>query len=204
MLSRRLLLGGALAAAAAPAEAAMRCIPLAPGAERCEVGVELPYFYRAPQQCEQWCWAACVQMVFALHGRAVPQQAIVQKVFGGQVCRPAIGPQIAYAVNGWWVDAQGIRFQAEAEVLWDSQHHLRRPDAAAQTARDLAMGAPLIIGALGHATMLTAMVYDHDIHGRSQVLSMTVRDPWPMNPARRVLSAQEALGTQFLARVRVR
>jgi hypothetical protein len=203
MLSRRLLLGGALAATATQADAAIRCMATGQGVERCEVGVELPYFYRAPQECEQWCWAACVQMVFALHGRQVSQQAIVQKVFGGLVCAPAQGPQIIYAVNGQWRDANGYLFQAQAEVLWDAQYGVGAPNVGPITAQELAQGEPLIIGAMGHATMLTAMVYDHDVYGRSQILSMTVRDPWPANQARRVLSAQEAANTQFLARVRV-
>lgn len=203
MLSRRLLIGSGLAALATPAKSEILCQPLWEGAQRCEVGVRLPHFYRAEQECQNWCWAACIQMAFAYYGHLIPQRAIVGKLYADAKCERAAGTQIVQTINGWWRDNNGVAFQAGAEVLWDTNSYYGRWDAAQRTAHDLAAGAPLIIGALGHATMLTAMMYDHDVYGRSQVLSLTVRDPWPSNPARRVLSQEEVAGTVFLTRIGV-
>lgn len=187
-----------------PALAALRCGPFdGRGVQLCEVGIPNLTMPTVRQRCPQWCWAACIEAIFALHGHPVPQEAIVHRLFGGLVCRPVPGPGIVRAVDGAWRDASGTRFGAEAEVLWDAQYGFGRPDAAAEAARELAEGNPLINGALGHATVLTAMTYARDAAGRGQPLQIVVRDPWPLNPNRRVLGPQEAMGTMFLAKVRV-
>src|SRR4051812_39794290 len=67
----------------------------------------------------------------------------------------------------------------------------------------LQAGNPLIVGALGHATVLTALSYFRDVMGRGSIAGITVRDPWPYRPNLRALSAQEALLTQFIAKIRV-
>jgi len=76
-------------------------------------------------------------------------------------------------------------------------------NAAPIVATELANGYPLINGALGHATVLTEMTYLRDRFGRGMPVEFTVRDPWPENPNRRSLNAQEVAGTNFLALVRV-
>jgi len=70
-------------------------------------------------------------------------------------------------------------------------------------ARELAANNPLINGAAGHATMISAISYYRNFHGQGQVVSITVRDPWPGNANRRFLTPQEAQGTFFVARVLV-
>src|SRR5579863_2369069 len=44
-----------------------------------------------------WCWAACIQTIFALHGYSVAQDAIVHKVFGNDIDRSANAPEIMSA-----------------------------------------------------------------------------------------------------------
>ena len=205
-MDRRLFLLSGLAMAVTPAASAeYQCsYPDAYGRQICTAGIPSLRFYAARQLCDQWCWAACIQMVFATAGRYVSQEAIVLKLFGGLVCAPASGGRaIIAAINGNWIDDNGYPFSAYSEPLLDLSAGYPNPEAAAAAARELANGYPLINGALGHATVLTAMTYARDAYGNGQPLELTVRDPWPDNPSRRTLSMQEAGSTDFLAAVRV-
>jgi Papain-like cysteine protease AvrRpt2 len=172
-----------------------------PGFRRCSVGVRIQ-LTTAQQKLPHWCWAACIETIFAFHGHAVAQEEIVEKVFGDQSDQAAFGPQIVEAVDGSWVDQEGNSFDASASVLWDSQFGFGRPDAVVQAARELENDRPLIVGAFGHATVMTAMTYSMNAF-TAQLEELVVRDPWPGNPNRRTLSLQEALGTQFLAQISV-
>jgi len=104
------------------ASAGMQCTPWQPFnmgmVRKCTVGVRVPRL-RA-QQCDQWCWAACIEAAFRIGGYRVSQERIVKKIFGSEfVCRPAIGPQIAHAVEGEWTDDRGHDFYAEFNLLAD-------------------------------------------------------------------------------------
>lgn len=156
----------------------------------------------ASQRCSEWCWAACIEAIFSFHGHDVSQERIAQKLFGTPACAAAIGPQIVSAINGDWTDNSGEAFQATAEVLWDTQFGFGNPSAVVIAAQELEANNPLILGAMGHATVMTAMTYSGNGYA-VQINQVIVRDPWPGNPNRRALSQQEALLTQFLARVRV-
>jgi len=203
MISRRHVLvglGSGISSQAIPARAALVCHDF-PGFRRCSVGITVSV-ETAHQQCAEWCWAACIEAAFALHGHRVNQYRIVGKVFNIDICRAAIGPQIVYAINGEWIDDENDNFYANCEVLWDTQFQFGRQDAVLQAARELEAGNPLILGAMGHATLLTAMTYSGN--GFSfQLDELIIRDPWPGNPNRRALTLAEAMSTQFLAKVTV-
>ena len=51
--------------------------------------------------------------------------------------------------------------------------------------------------------VLTAETYWRNISGGGAVTQAIVRDPWPGNGGKRLLSAQEWFGTQLLIRIRV-
>lgn len=172
------------------------------GVQRCEAGVSIPYF-TSEQECKNWCWAACVQAVFKYHRRNVSQKRIVNRVYSDTGCYPANGPQIVSAINGRWQDENGSSFHAYGEPLLDLQYGIQNPNAAAQVAMELANGNPLINGAVGHATMITAMSYYRDTNGNGQPNKITVRHPWPYSKNKRFLTAREAQGTFFIARIRV-
>ena len=93
------------------------------------------------------------------HGYPVDQSRIVSATYGQTVNLPAHGRQIAAATNRPWQDDRGRTFASHCEVLCDSGGYVARPDAAGQAAQELAQGDPLIIGAAGHAMVLTAMSY---------------------------------------------
>jgi hypothetical protein len=73
---------------------------------------------------------------------------------------------------------------------------------AITAAQDLSANMPLIVGAMGHAMVLTALTYWRDVYGRGQVVDAVVRDPWP-GRGRRSLTPQEWYSVNFLIRIRV-
>jgi hypothetical protein len=209
---RAFILGGAsLAAGAAmawawtrPAQAALRCTPFdARGIQLCEVGLDQNLgAVTAQQQNSQWCWAAVISAIFAYHGHPVDQARIVAATYGQLVNLPAHGRQIAAATSRSWRDMRGRTFVSQCQVLWDSGAYVARPDAAGQAAQELAEGNPLIIGAAGHAMVLTAMTYARNAMGGGQPTQAIVRDPWP-GRGRRALQPYEWMQIQFLAKVHV-
>lgn len=117
MLSRRHLMVGLPAIAAMHASAAQavtRCSAVdAQGAQRCTSGIEIGSVATVRQRCVEWCWAACIQTIFSVHGRDLTQEQAVERLFGGRVCRPATPSQIIGVINGEWRDQRGSRFRRE-------------------------------------------------------------------------------------------
>lgn len=206
MLLRRDFLAGLAAALALPraARSEIVCQPWGEGQEICEAGLKFaPQMRTAEQQCQFWCWAACIETIFGIAGHQVPQQEIVARVYGGPVCAAANGPTIANAVSGQWRSRAGRVFSSNCEVLIDSHFGIWRGDAHLVAAAELEANRPLILGALGHAVLLTAMTFGRDRYGNVQVGDMVIRDPWPTNPNRRTLMPHEVQQISFLARVSV-
>ncbi|MCA9516827.1 MAG: hypothetical protein KC635_17920 [Myxococcales bacterium] len=190
---------GAAVMAAGAARAHVACQPFdAYGSQTCVAGLKSEVagsFASATggQHMSQWCWAACIEMVFRHHGYVVPQARIVKETFGDRVNLPSSGWQILGNLNREWVDDRGRRFVARGDVMSSS------PVTAAQ---DLAADQPLILGTQGHAMVLTAVEYRRDQGGNGQIVSAIVRDPWP-GRGRRTLDPSEWYGVAFLARIRV-
>jgi hypothetical protein len=168
------------------------------GLQQCEAGIrsELASEFAnavGSQNLNQWCWAACIAMVFRFHGFVVPQERIVAETWGDIVNMPAYPEQILGNLNRPWLDDRGRRFRAEADT------RTANPYTAAQ---DLANDHPLIIGTMGHAMVLTSIAYVRDRAGNGEVTGVVVRDPWP-GVGRRQLSGIEWYNAIFLARIRV-
>lgn len=196
-LTRRAVLTGALGVlAASRADADGRCAPWTPnGLRQCQVGLNIGPVPTARQACQNWCWAACVEAIFNWHGYDVCQRDIVRRVYPDLGCRTATGPQIARAISGEWQDSHGRWFAATADVMADLSFGIVQPAVLARVRARLYNNSPLINGALGHATVLTAMNYVEDTLGQFRVQSLTVRDPWPGSANRRLLSPNEVAGS---------
>lgn len=214
-LTRRGLLAGLGAAAAFPGTAAaeLQCSGFASadpnGLQRCIAGVPDLSVLGAGQACPQWCWAACIQSLFATSGFMIAdQRRIVAALFGrGDLCIAATGAQIVAAVSRDWQADDGRWFRAQAQPLLDISRGLWNPRVVQATAWDLANGFPVINGALGHATLMTRMTYLTDQQGTLRgIEDITVHDPLvPLGqPARvRSLTMAEAQAVFFVAQVRV-
>lgn len=155
------------------------------------------------QRMENWCWAACIQMVLNYHGLYVDQSDIVARVFGGTVDRPANGQQIMAALTGWAPDHRGRR----SEILADAYNL-----DPATVINDLDRKWPLIVGlsgargaATGHAYVMTAAYFSRGPAGVPVIHRVVLRDPFPGYPSRIEVDADEfAQRLQFATRVYVR
>jgi hypothetical protein len=205
-VSRRAALACGVAAVLTPkiAFAQTWCSEAGPEAERlCTAGLNLGSAETVRQLRPHWCWAACIQTIFAVHGLDVAQDAIVHKVFGNDIDRSANAPQIMSAINGEWTAVNGSKFQASGMVLWNHVVSFERPNALQLAADELGKGNPLIFATEGHSMVLTAMTYREDTGGKVIIDSLTVRDPWPTAPNRRVLREDEVRNSGLLCAVRV-
>jgi len=176
---------------------ALSCgVPMPPyGVRSCMAGIpaERMNTVYAAQQMSQWCWAACLEMVFSYWGHPVSQVDIVQQTWGGIVNMPAGPYQIVRDLNRQWEDADGDTFTVEGDVFTAN---------AVTAAQDLENEMPLIIGSLGHAMVLTAISYQVAPNGQGVPTGALVRDPFP-GRGRRPLTPVEWAGAMLLARIRV-
>ena len=154
------------------------------------------------QRMQNWCWAACIQMVLNYHGLYVDQQDIVGRVFGATVDRPANGDQIMRALTGWAPDTRGRR-----SAIYADAYNLD----PATVINDLDKKWPLIVGlkgargaATGHAYVLTAAYFSTDNTGQPTIHRVVLRDPFPGYQSRIELDSQEFSNRlQFATRVYV-
>jgi hypothetical protein len=165
--------------------------------QRCTAGIKSVALQpvQSYQQRNEWCWAACISMVFAYYGHRVSQQRIVKEVWGQVVNMPGLPGQILSDLNRAWDDDGGKRFTSRGDSLSAN---------AFNAVKDLENDQPLIIGAMGHAMVLTALTGDSNAQtGAWQIVEAVVRDPWPGNGGRRLLSPAEWRQINFAARIRV-
>lgn len=163
--------------------------------ELCTDGVSTFTFKQAYQQQNEWCWAACISMVFDYYNHAVDQHRIVKETWGVAANMPGQPADILRDLNKKWTDDDGDDFHCQGDMLSVNL------DTAV---KDLIDGHPLIIGALGHATVLTAVTSAVDMLTTQFVVEqVVVRDPWPGNGGRRLLSPVEWANMNFAARIRV-
>jgi hypothetical protein len=166
------------------------------------VGLRDEQVFQVSQSCENWCWAACCQSVFATSGFDVPQEQFVQKAFGtSTTCATATGRMIQETVDGPWVDQQGHRLIANSKVVFDRLHSISIGDPVRAIADELYHGRPMLIGTQGHAMIITYLHYSQNNNFGLNIHSMRVFDPDPIRPRIRELSAQEQRDAEFLATV---
>jgi hypothetical protein len=105
---------------------------------------------------------------------------------------PGTPAAIMSSLNRTWTDNNGSIFDVQTNMS---------PLSLDDVSTSLANDAPLIIGTLGHAMILTAITVDQDTSGRYVPVDATARDPWPYNPRRRSLTLTEWYNIQFAAAI---
>jgi len=123
------------------------------------------------QYKDNWCWAACVQMVLDYYGIDVTQTKIVERAYGNDFDFTANKNDIIGALNGWHIGEQTIKASYEkyknAKTLIDA----------------IASGRPLIIGlnekytSTGHAYVLTHIFFTKDYNGNMTPTRVVVLNP---------------------------
>ena len=102
------------------------------------------------QEKDNWCWAACVQMVLQYNDIWQSQSDIVRQVYGSPYNWTASGNEIAEAFNEW----NGFRVRSFTT---------KTPQSFID---EIAAGHPLIIGYEEHAYLLTHIYYKKTSNGR--------------------------------------
>lgn len=120
---------------------------------------------------DNWCWAACVQMVLDYLGVEVTQSKIVNRVYGDTYDLTANRSDIVNAIDRWYVNGSLIRAKYEtrknAKTLIDN----------------LVSHSPIIIGLderyspVGHAYVLTHIFFKRDSMGNMTPVRVVVVDP---------------------------
>ncbi|MEM0517857.1 papain-like cysteine protease family protein [Aequorivita flava] len=146
-------------------------------------------YHVARQESQNWCWAACIQMVLDYQGLEVGQCEIVNNAFGqGCIDRPADCYTIQNAAAGWRVNGYPIKA------------YMEHNPTAHSIINDLAYKYPLIVGLnipnqnIGHAYVLTAVFFQYDNYNRKIPYKVVLRDPWPSNPSRLELDWSDFIG----------
>jgi hypothetical protein len=132
-----------------------------------------------PQQQANWCWLASIEMAFRYYGYIVPQQKILELLWGRIEDMPGRPEQIIAATNRVYAEEGGRRFRAESiqEQSWfDASYAISR-------------NVPVLCGyaqagGVGHMTMIIGMQcqFLYDVFGQvvdSRVVEVVVWDPWP-------------------------
>jgi len=123
------------------------------------------------QYKENWCWAACLQMVLDYYGLEVSQSRIVERAYGDDYDLTANGEDIAAAVNGWYLGGAWIHATSE------------KYKSAKTLIEALVKGTPLIIGlderysSTGHAYVLTHVFFTTDTYGNMTPSRVLVVNP---------------------------
>lgn len=198
---RKLILSGAAALAVAGVSRAgktAQICTLSDGTRWCRSRLYAQMHAQTTQRQNraQWCWAASLSMIFGYYGHPTSQERIVEEVWGRIVDVPRHVDDVMRDINRSWVDNRGRRFRASGQRL--TLHHIELPKLAAQA---LAENRPLIVGTLGHATVLTEMRWSIDADGQLFVSDLIVSDP--ADGSIRNLTLEERLLTDFVAVVDV-
>lgn len=126
------------------------------------------------QEKEFWCWAASAQALLSTQGFDISQQEVVQATMGQVVNRAATAEQVRQAVDGHMAVVNGQRVRTRASFV----------NSLGSILNDLRESRPLIVGFEGHAYVLSAAEYRITPEGKTQILKVILRDPWPSNPNR--------------------
>ncbi|WP_224372953.1 C39 family peptidase [Hyalangium versicolor] len=174
-----------LALSSLQAEASTVC-QQTPQGELCTSQVDFSRFAQQAYQNQyqsQWCWAASISMLYSYYIHPVRQDRIVSEVYGAPVNMPAqAGIVMARQLNRQWVDDLGNPFAAHLTGAYDADAGVLALTNQ-QIVSELDQDHPLVIGARGHAMVLTAIQYFRTSYGPN-IVAGGVFDPWPGNGAR--------------------
>ena len=158
--------------------------------------VKTEYFVdsAATQQNENWCWAACIEMVLDYQGVYLTQSDIVTNIFGFPLDRPADANTIVKAVNA----VPELRAYSESPSTKSKYSFVD----------DLAKKYPLIIGLhmpgqqIGHAYVMTGICFStNDTGTEVYPHKVILRNPWPKNSNQSEADREELAWNDFINRV---
>ena len=135
----------------------------------------------AVQRQGMWCWAACIQMLFRMHGVHVSQEMIVKRSFGLEPWgtppnKPGGVEHMFENLNHFGIDAEGKHYVVAAALI-------PGPPPPQVVLRELTDKRPILLSYasrpnMNHAVLLTAadVVEEEEV---KRIKTFVVRDPWP-------------------------
>jgi hypothetical protein len=149
-----------------------------------QIGIpsDLMTYCAAKQEKQNWCWAACIQMVYSTQGIKVSQEDIVEETLGVVLDVPA-GPQHFMDALKGWKPSQSGRKSLEASIF-------EGPPPLSLLTLSLESKNPVILALqypdqeVGHGVVITAIHLEPGPEGKV-LRGVTVRDPAPIFAARK-------------------
>lgn len=146
------------------------------------------------QQKSQWCWAACISMLFDYYDHPLDQRKIVASIYGIDPASrlpnlPKNGIDIARQLNRNWIDDNGFPFQVRLTAAYDAALGINQMNNQ-WIIQSLITDNPIIIGTRGHAMIVARIKYIDTFYGPN-IQSVEVFDPWPGTPFFHPLSLSE-------------
>lgn len=188
---------------AGSASAQLQCGPEdAAGTRRCVAGLapDLVRQMQATQLKSQWCWAASLQMIFARYGYAVPQEEIVERLYGGAHDLPVRTSDVTPLVARDWFDLGGKGFSARVVP-----HAVMHPTLTGhrRILQALADQHPLLLVTGRHVVVLVALQFEQVRQGAGlRITGGQVIDPTPGQGVR--MLTRDETHPALLAQVMVR
>ena len=160
------------------------------------------------QQCPQWCWAACISMMFDFYGHPLSQAPIVAATYGNVVCLPAsTTTTIGSAFTRGYIDERGIPFFSRVVAAYDVMNGINAINNQ-MIVDALNSNNPLLYCNTHHAMVVYSVTYMPTAFGPN-VQRVDVVDPWPFSPRTHALTTAEMnaahIGGEmtFLAQIQV-
>jgi len=147
--------------------------------------------YAAEQIGQNWCWAACIQMVLSVKGIKCDQATVVKRTFCSTVDLPGGPSHIAKNLSGWFDVPSG-------EILLAPSHIIGPPQPGLLYSY-LESGTPVILAIpnpgfnIGHAVVATGAVFKIT-ESELELIEVIVRDPDPhlsLTKGKRLLTPDE-------------
>lgn len=113
------------------------------------------------QEKDNWCWAACIEMIARYSGINTTQSSIVTKVYGAAVNKTASANEIVQALNGW----NGFKFRQFTNKT--TQNFIE----------EITYGYPLIVGLSEHAYLLTHIYCNKKANGALHPFKVILINP---------------------------
>lgn len=177
---------------------------------------------QAEQRHDDWCWAACAQMIRQYQGERVTQEQIAQRIRGAGDRQTATVDEIMLALNPDmtrdWAKLLNNRKITITPAHWLGAELRKQAITTDSIVQEISQGSPLVIGmtqpggARGHACVAYGVTYSRNDTGvtnlfrsaggsvldvliaRYDVQQVDLVDPWPDGGGRKTIDASVVNG----------
>jgi hypothetical protein len=138
------------------------------------------------QKTPVWCWAASIQLALNYHGFNISQPEIVKNTYGAEVAKTGNMLQISNNLNFVYKSVNKRLLVSAALVPVNNAPNTGNPWGITPESivNHLRKGRPIVLAyqaspQRGHAVVLTGVEYNINSSNRIELISFTVRDPFP-------------------------